>query len=125
MMSEKLFQLRRFYFASLYFSLFYIALLIIIFKGRNIQPVEFSSQDYVVLGIISLVPAAIFFIKQVRYIYEKNFYFVMLIFGEIPLIIGFIYSLIKSNSIYLVISYPVFLLGYLLLLPTKKAVEGK
>ncbi len=125
MMSEKLFQLRRFYFASLYFSLFYIALLIIIFKGRNIQPVEFSSLDYVVLGIISLVPAAIFFIKQVRYIYEKNFYFVMLIFGEIPLIIGFIYSLIKSNSIYLVISYPVFLLGYLLLLPTKKAVEGK
>lgn len=125
MMSEKLFQLRRFYFASLYFSLFYIALLIIIFKGRNIQPVEFSSLDYIVLGIISLVPAAIFFIKQVRYIYEKNFYFVMLIFGEIPLIIGFIYSLIKSNSIYLVISYPVFLLGYLLLLPTKKAVEGK
>lgn len=125
MMSEKLFQLRRFYFASLYFSLFYIALLIIIFKGRNIQPVEFSSLDYVVLGIISLVPAAIFFIKRVRYIYEKNFYFVMLIFGEIPLIIGFIYSLIKSNSIYLVISYPVFLLGYLLLLPTKKAVEGK
>ncbi|WP_197017052.1 hypothetical protein [Persephonella sp. KM09-Lau-8] len=99
--------------------------MIIIFKGRNIQPVEFSSLDYVVLGIISLVPAAIFFIKQVRYIYEKNFYFVMLIFGEIPLIIGFIYSLIKSNSIYLVISYPVFLLGYLLLLPTKKAVEGK
>ena len=125
MMSEKLFQLRRFYFASLYFSLFYIALLIIIFRGRNIQPVEFSSLDYIVLGIISLVPAAIFFIKQVRYIYEKNFYFVMLIFGEIPLIIGFIYSLIKSNSIYLVISYPVFLLGYLLLLPTKKAVEGK
>ncbi|WP_051654768.1 hypothetical protein [Persephonella sp. IF05-L8] len=125
MMSEKLFQLRRFYFASLYFSLFYIALLIIIFKGRNIQPVEFSSLDYIVLGIISLVPAAIFFIKQIKYVYEKNIYFVMLIFGEIPLIIGFIYSLIKGNSIYLIISYPVFLLGYLLLLPTKKAVEGK
>ncbi len=125
MMSEKLFQLRRFYFASLYFSLFYIALLIIIFKGRNIQPVEFSSLDYIVLGIISLVPAAIFFIKQIKYVYEKNIYFVMLIFGEIPLVIGFIYSLIKGNSIYLIISYPVFLLGYLLLLPTKKAVEGK
>ena len=125
MMSEKLFQLRRFYFASLYFSLFYIALLIIIFKGRNIQPVEFSSLDYIVLGIISLVPAAIFFIKQIKYVYEKNIYFVMLIFGEIPLVIGFIYSLIKGNSIYLIISYPVFLLGYLLLLPTKKAIEGK
>ena len=125
MMSEKIFQLRRFYFASLYFSLFYIALLIIIFRGKNPHPVEFSLMDYIVLGIISLVPAIIFFVKQVRYIYEKTFYFVMLSFGEIPLIIGFIYSLIRDNSIYLIISYPVFLLGYLLLLPTKKAVEGK
>ncbi len=125
MMSEKLFQLRRFYFASLYFSLFYIALLIIIFRGKNVHPVEFSMIDYVVLGVISLVPAIIFFVKQVRYVYEKNFYFVMLVFGEIPLIIGFIYSLVRDNGIYLIISYPVFLLGYLLLLPTKKAVEGK
>ncbi|WP_297453842.1 hypothetical protein [Persephonella sp.] len=99
--------------------------MIIIFRGKNVHPVEFSMIDYVVLGVISLVPAIIFFVKQVRYVYEKNFYFVMLVFGEIPLIIGFIYSLVRDNGIYLIISYPVFLLGYLLLLPTKKAVEGK
>ena len=125
MMSEKLFQLRRYYFAFLYFSLFYIAVLIILLKNKNTQPAEFSLVDYVVFGVISCIPAAIFFIKQARYIYEKTIYLVLLSFGEIPLIVGFVYSLIKGNSIYLIVSYPVFILGYLILLPTKKAVEGK
>ncbi len=123
-MNEKLFDLRRFYFSFLYLSFIYLGILLLILGSR----VKHSQPDLIsqtLLGLTGTVPAVILFLKKTRYIFEKKVYIKLLIFSQIPIIVGTVLSMIHFNYIYFLISYPIFLAGCLLLLPTKKSVEGK
>ncbi|WP_096999704.1 hypothetical protein [Persephonella hydrogeniphila] len=123
-MNEKIFNLRRMYFSFLYTSFIYIGLLLLIL-GKNVKPVKISFFEESVMAITGIIPAIIFFLKKTGYIFEEKRYAVLLLIGQIPLITGSLLSFIYSNYIYFFISYPIFLLVALVLLPTKKSVEKK
>ena len=123
-MKEKLFDLRRFYFSFLYLSFVYLGILLI-FLGNNVKPSQPDIISQTVIGLTGVVPAVILFFKKTKYIFEKKRYIRLLIFSQIPLIVGTALSMIHFNYTYFLISYPIFIAGCLILLPTKKSVEGK
>ncbi|WP_457641917.1 hypothetical protein [Persephonella sp.] len=121
-MSKTLFELRRLYFVSLYTSFLYISLLLIIIR-KNVKPAEIGIFDQIIFLVGSLIPAIFFILKRVKNIYIKNFYKKILFAGHIPLVIGFLMSLIWKNYLYFLIMFPVFILAYLIIIPTEKAVS--
>jgi len=123
-MNEKLFDLRRFYFSFLYGSFVYLGILLI-FLGKDVKPSEPDMVSQMIIGLTGIVPAVILFLRKTRYIFEKRMYVRLLILCQIPLITGMVLSMIKLNYIYFLISYPIFVAGSLILLPTRKSVEGK
>lgn len=123
-MNEKLFDLRRFYFSFLYLSFIYLGILLISL-GNRIKHSEPDLAPQIVIGLTGIVPAVMLFFKRTRYIFEKKVYISLLILSHIPLIVGTVISLIYLNYIYFLISYPIFIAGCLILLPTKKSVERK
>ncbi|WP_456392134.1 hypothetical protein [Persephonella sp.] len=121
-MNEKIFHLRRYYFSFLYFSFVYLALLILVLRN-NVKPVETGFVEQLLVGITAVVPAYILFKRKTGYIFGKNTYMKLLVLGQLPLVLGTLLSLMASNYIYFFLSYPIFLIAFLLLLPTRKAVE--
>ena len=123
-MNEKLFDLRRFYFSFLYLSFIYLGILLL-FLGKRVKPLEPDITWEIIIGLTGVVPAVILFLKKTRYIFEKRIYIRLLILSQIPLIVGAAVSVINLNYTYFLISYPIFIAGCLILLPTKKSVERK
>jgi len=123
-MDEKIFQVRRYYFSFLYLSFLYLAVLILILRN-NVKPVESEFLDQLIVGLTAVVPAYILFKRKTGYIFDKKIYLRLLTLGQIPLVIGTLLSLMTTNYIYFFLSYPIFLISFLLLLPTKGAVERK
>ncbi|WP_293444688.1 hypothetical protein [Persephonella sp.] len=121
-MNEKLFDLRRFYFSFLYLSFVYLGILLLIL-GSSVKHSQPDVMSQTILGLTGIVPAVILFLKKTRYIFEKKVYIKLLVFSQIPLIIGTVLSIVHFNYTYFLISYPIFLASCLLLLPTKKSVE--
>ncbi len=123
-MDEKIFNLRRYYFSFLYLSFIYVAVLIIVI-GKGVKPVEITDVEGIILGGLGIIPAVIIILRKIRYIYEKNVYIKLLLLGQIPLVVGTFFSILKSNYVYFFVEYPLFLLTYILLLPTRKAVKNE
>ncbi len=123
-MNEKIIDLRRFYFSFLYVSFIYLGVLILLL-GNNVKPSEPDLTTQTLIGFTGVIPAVIYFLKKSKYIFEKKLYIKLLIFCQIPLIVGTVLSLIHLNYIYFLISYPIFITGCLILIPTKKSVKGK
>ncbi len=123
-MNEKLFDLRRFYFSSLYLSFLYLGILLLIL-GSSVKSSEPDIISRTLIGLTGVVPAVILFLKKTRYIFEKKLYIKLLIFSQIPLITGTALSMIHFNYTYFLISYPIFIVGCLILLPTRKSFERK
>ncbi len=121
-MDSTLFSLRRMYFISLYSSFFYISILLIILRD-NVKPAEISVFHQVVLGLISVMPALFFILKKKVNIFQDKIYKKILITSHLPLIIGFLLSVISKNYIFFMIIFPVFILAYIIILPLKKENE--
>lgn len=124
MMSEKLFKLRKYYFSFLYLSFVYLAILMLIL-GKNVKTFQLDFIIETILIITGIIPATFYLLRKTKYIFTENIYIKLLIVGQIPLLIGFLLSFFLKNYIYFLIAYPIFLLAYLVIIPTKKAVEGK
>ncbi|MBK3331876.1 hypothetical protein GWK41_02190 [Persephonella atlantica] len=123
-MDEKIFNLRRYYFSFLYLSFIYVAVLIMVI-GKGVKPVQITDIEGIILGSVGIVPAVIIILRKIRYIYEKSVYIKLLLLGQIPLVAGTFFSIFKSNYVYFFVEYPLFLLTYILLLPTRKAVKDE
>ncbi len=108
---------RKLYFSFLFASFIYIGLLMILI--RNPRPFMLNTFTEIFLSIGAITPALIFFLKK------KVDYKNVLILGHFPLIIGFFLSLIYQNIIYFLIMFPVFILGYLLILPLEKGENNE
>ena len=123
-MDEKIFNLRRYYFSFLYLSFVYVAVLILVI-GKSVKPAQITDIEGIILGSIGVIPAAIIVLKKIKHIYEKSIYTKLLLLGQLPLVVGTIFSIFKSNYVYFFVEYLLFLLTYLLLLPTRKAVKNE
>jgi asparagine N-glycosylation enzyme membrane subunit Stt3 len=107
---DQLLEKRRLYFAFLFSSFIFFALLILLKIPLN--PFDIGYPVYI-LSIFSVLPAYLFFGR--KKISFKN----QLILGYVPLIAGFVISIIFNNSIYFLISFPIFLLNYIIIMPRR------
>ncbi len=113
-MKQVLLEKRKYYFIFLFSSFVYIGLLILIIK--NPAPFSLTVLDNVILGIGALVPAFLFFLRKTAK-EDVDKYKKILVLGHLPLLIGFFLSLLKMNLMYFLVMFPVFVLGYLIIIP--------
>ncbi|NPA12970.1 MAG: hypothetical protein GXO45_03165 [Aquificae bacterium] len=121
-MGERLFHLRRYFFASLYTSFIYLALLILILR-KDVSPMDTNQINQLIAGLTGVIPAFLWIRKKTNYIFLEDRYKKLLFIGHLPLIVGFILSVVNDNYIYFFITYPVFLLGHLIIFPTEREVS--
>jgi len=120
---ENLLKLRQIYFGFLFSSFLYFAVVILVL-GKNTKKFEISFFDEVLFIFGSVVPAVLYFFKRKeRFLNQKNLIKFSII-GQIPLLIGFFLAIINKNYLFLISMFPVFFLGYLIILPTEKNIRG-
>ncbi|NPA53416.1 MAG: hypothetical protein GXO21_01970 [Aquificae bacterium] len=119
-MDEILIKKRQYYFGFLFFSFVYFGLAILLLDKT--QPFSLNIYQQIPMIIGAIIPAILFFLKKL----ENNLknYILLLFLGQIPLIIGFVLSIIYKNLLYLIVMFPVFILGYLILLPVERGKYG-
>lgn len=107
-MDNEVINKRKYYFGFLFSGIIFFPVLIIlkVKLDLNVNLLALS-----IITLFSTLPAFLYFSKK-KYEYKK-----LLIIGYIPLVIGFSISLIFNNSLYMVISFPLFFLNYIILLP--------
>lgn len=114
-MKTEIIKKRKLYFGFLFSSFIYLGLLMILIREPNPFKIDIVSETFSILG--ALTPALIFFLrKKVSY---KN----ILIIGQFPLFVGFILSIFYQNILYFLIMFPIFILGYLIILPLEKGED--
>ncbi|EDP74190.1 hypothetical protein, partial [Hydrogenivirga sp. 128-5-R1-1] len=111
---DNIFRIRRYYFAGLFSSIFYFALLLIIVgKAKNPQ----IKDIYIYLITFTSVFIPYFVYLRVKgKLFILNTYKINLAVGHLPLIFGFLFSLLEENYIYLLVSFPIFFINYLILI---------
>ncbi len=115
---DNIFYLRRYYFAGLFSSIFYFALLLIIL-GKAKNPEIEDKYIYLITFTSIFIPYFVY-LRVKNKLFKLNTYKVSLIIGHIPLIFGFLFSLLERNYIYLLVSFPIFFINYLILIPWSK-----
>jgi hypothetical protein len=80
--------------------------------------------DEIFLTIGAVIPAFLFFLKRRFSVLNKKSITKLSAIGQIPLLIGFILAVVNKNYLFLISMFPVFFLGYLIILPTEKNVRG-
>ncbi len=120
---ENLLKVRQIYFGFLFSSFIYFALVILII-GKNTKKFEVDIFDEILLVFGSVIPAVIFFLKYRFKFLDKNNIIKLSILGHIPLLVGFLLAIINKNYLFLISMFPVFFLGYLIILPTEKNIRG-
>ncbi len=115
-MNVEIIRKRKLYFSFLFASFIYIGLLMILI--RNPLPFNFDLFVEILLFVGALTPAFIFFLRK-----KLDYKFILAV-GHFPLLIGFILSVIYQNMIYFLIMFPVFILGYLLIVPLEKGEKN-
>ncbi len=118
-----LFQLRKTYFGFLFSVFIYFSLLLLIL-GKDVRPFNMSVFEEVLIFIASVIPALIFILKLKYKKFSKEIFLKLNLLNQVPLIIGFILSLLDKNYLYFLIMFPVFLLGVIFLIPTEKNIKG-
>ncbi len=113
---KNIFELRRLYFIGLFSSIIYPALLIVILGKSPLKDV--SNLAISLISASAFVIFYIMFLKVKRKIYEN--FKIPLILGHLPMVIGFVFSLLEKNYLYILISFPVFLIIYILLIPKEE-----
>jgi len=117
-MEKEIFKKRQYYFGFLFSSFVYIGLLIIIQKKT--LPLNFGFYQQIFSFIGATIPALLFFLKKAGIDKNLRGYIYLLATGHIPLIIGFFLSIIFKNMLYILLMFPVFILGYLILIPVNR-----
>ncbi len=107
-MNNELVNKRKYYFGFLFSSIIFFPILIILKVKLDLNV---DSVALFLITLISILPAFLYFYKK-KYEYKK-----LLTIGYIPLVIGLLISLIFNNSLYMVISFPLFFLNYIILIP--------
>ncbi len=120
---ENLLKIRQVYFAFLFSSFLYFALLILII-GKDTLDFKIGIFEEILLLIGSSIPAVIFFLKRRLKLLNKENMIKLSVIGHVPLLIGFFLALLNKNYLFLISMFPVFFLGYLIILPTKKNLRG-
>ncbi len=80
--------------------------------------------DEIFITTGSVIPAIIYFWKKKDKYLNKQNLIKFLILGQLPLLIGFFLAIVNKNYLFLISMFPVFFLGYLIILPTQKNVRG-
>ncbi len=119
-MNREIFKKRQFYFGFLFSSFIYFGILMLILKKINPFSPDLTAYSLMISG--SVVPGALFFLKK-KGKKLKN-YIYLLSLGHIPLIVGFFLSLFYKNFGYFLLMFPVFVLGYLVLIPLEEKKDG-
>lgn len=101
---------RKVYFASL-FSVFILFAILIVMR----VPLHFLLEEIFVytISILGLIPTVLLFIR-------KKSVKLKVAVAYIPAIIGFSVSLLSNNSVYFLMSFPIFLLNFLVILPRRR-----
>ncbi|ACN98312.1 hypothetical protein [Sulfurihydrogenibium azorense] len=110
-MNETLVDRRKKYFASLFSIFIWFAVLILLRVPLN-PNFSFFSPAFLVILLTAFIPSLLIFKK-------KSNYNLTLILAYIPALVGFITSIIFNNSVYFLISFPIFLLGYIIIFPKR------
>ncbi len=118
-----LFQLRKIYFGFLFSVFIYFSLLLLIL-GKDVRPFNMGVFEEVLIFIASVIPALIFILKLKYKKFSKEIFLKLNLLNQVPLIIGFILSLLDKNYLYFLIMFPVFILGIIFLIPTEKNING-
>lgn len=104
---------RKIYFAGLFGVIIFFAVLIILkIPFRD----NLDNLGFYIIILTSIIPATLIFFKEVDF--KKK-----VLISYTPAILGFIVSLIYKNSIYFLISFPIFFLNFLVIFPRSK--DGK
>ncbi len=114
-MDKKLIKKRQFYFGFLFLSFIYFGIAMLVVKQA--KPLSFDLFQEVLIVIAGLIPAVLFFLRKK---YETKKYLFLLAIGQIPIVLGFLLSILYENLFYLIIMFPVFILGYLVIIPVKE-----
>jgi hypothetical protein len=115
---EKVIKIRQFYFAGLFSSILYFSLLLI-FIGKAKNP-EIRDLYIYFITFSSFLILYFFYLRIKNKIFNLKNYVFSLILGHVPLILGFIFTLLEKNYIYILISFPLFFINYLILIPWSK-----
>lgn len=104
---------RKIYFASLFSVFILFGLLIIARTPFNLLVDE---RLLYLISTSAITPALLIFMKRKRMELK-------VVVGYIPGILGFIISILFNNSVYFLISFPIFLLSFIVIFP--RGEDGK
>ncbi|WP_245596370.1 hypothetical protein [Sulfurihydrogenibium subterraneum] len=111
MLNEALIQKRKKYFALLFSVFIWFAVLIILKVPLN-PNFSILSPAFIMIMLTAFIPSFLVFKKK----YNYN---LTLFLAYIPALVGFITSVIFNNSAYFLISFPIFLLSYIVIFPKR------
>ncbi|RMA97528.1 hypothetical protein [Hydrogenothermus marinus] len=115
---DNLLKKRQLYFASLFSSFIYFALIIILVGKIKPYPIkDFYIYILTATSIVILITA--FFTIKGKLLDLKS-YKLFLILNHIPLLLGFLLTIIGKNYIYILNGFFIFLIGYMILIPRGK-----
>ncbi len=107
---------RQYYFGFLFFSFIYFGVAMLLVK--NVKPADFGLVQQGVMIIGAFIPALMFFLRNKMVTIKK--YLLLLLLGQIPMVVGFVLTIFYKNFLYLLIMFPVFVLGYLIIIPIER-----
>ena len=111
-------KIRQLFFIGLFSSIVYIAVLILILRKTPIK--EPNNLYTLTLGFSAAVLLYPVFLRLKGKLFDLKSYTISVFLLHIPLILGFLFAILDKNYIYLFMSFPVFLLGYIIIMPIGK-----
>ncbi len=121
-MNKNLILARKIYFSFMFSSFIFFALLILII-GKNLNPFIPDPVFKITSFMSALIPAGLFIYRWKSKKVNTRTFFKLSFIGYIPVIVGFIISILYKNYLYFVLLFPVFFLSYLVIVPTKNFIE--
>ncbi len=119
-MNGKIIAVRKYYFIFLYSSIIYFAIAILIVGKRGLLGEPKFWQNFLLI-LTALIPTFLF-LYRIRFkekFFNLSTYIKLLVVGELPIITGFILTLFSFNYYFISISFLIYILSYLVLLPVK------
>ncbi|PMP61373.1 MAG: hypothetical protein C0198_05090 [Sulfurihydrogenibium sp.] len=110
-MNKDLIEKRKKYFATLFSIFIWFALLIIL--KIPLKP------DFYILSIPSVFILLLSITPTILLLNRKKRFNLLLTIAYLPALVGFITSVVFNNSLYFLISFPIFLLNYAIIFPKR------
>jgi hypothetical protein len=110
---------RKYFFISLYSTVLYLAFSLLIIRSNA----KFDVPSFLLLGLLALTVVIPIFNLLYRIRNRKielDKYKLLLIISHIPLIIGFILTILFKNYLFVMISFPITLFAIFVLIPLSR-----